>query len=376
MPVPLPLSPRDEYRARYVRARQRPSFATDVAERTLAHLAALATSPVWMNRVGPAVRRALVQDGQGGAPAPAPVEELVCYCLGDLDSEQVIHQLAFLLLLASELRIPPARRLVFDPVHLDEDRDALRRCGCTPVAPADADVDGGRRVRCRTLFYMPFAPFSLTDNVVRANWAQLDQVVIAGNSFDFVTGCKFRDEEEDEEEEEEGGGGEERKGEEMKGEGGADGGGAREDMKDGHSRRPTLWSTAESSKARAPCVNRCGAVGKEVCLWDGDFETWLTEDTSTGGGASEAGTQEEDRAASRRSRSANSMNCNLVCFPPRAMWTAAKQGVQWGTYSGVKMRSRAQWDDGVLSWGRDAWADMASWSKLPPPRSMHVLSKL
>jgi hypothetical protein len=305
--------------------------------------------------------------GQGGAPAPAPVEELVCYCLGDLSSPQVIHQLAFLLLLASELRIPPARRLVFDPVHLDEDRDALRRCGCTPVAPADADVDGGRRVRCRTLFYMPFAPFSLTDNVVRANWEQLDQVVIAGNSFDFVTGSKFRDEEEDEDEEKEEEEGEEEGGE-MKGGWGANGGGGREDMKGDHS-RPRV--------SRAPCVNRCGAVGKEVCLWDGDFETWLTEDT--GGGALEAGTQEDDHAASRKFRSANSMNCNLVCFPPRAMWTAARQGVQWGTYSGAGRLPHAQWDDVVISWGRDAWADMASWSKLPPPRStrsLHVLSKL
>ena len=101
MPVPLPRSPRDEYRARYARARQRPSFASDVAERTLAHLAALATSPGWVNCVRPAVRRALVhpvQDGQhdgqdghagqGGAPAPAPVEELGCFCLGNLSSPQ------------------------------------------------------------------------------------------------------------------------------------------------------------------------------------------------------------------------------------------------------------------------------------------------
>jgi hypothetical protein len=60
--------------------------------------ARLAMSPGWVNRVHPAVRRFLVQDGQhdgqdghagqGGAPAPAPVEELGCFCLGNLSSPQ------------------------------------------------------------------------------------------------------------------------------------------------------------------------------------------------------------------------------------------------------------------------------------------------
>ena len=44
-----------------------------------------------------------------------------------------------------------------------------------------------RRVHTPTVFYMPFAPYHLTENLVRANWgARLHNVAIIGNNFDFV----------------------------------------------------------------------------------------------------------------------------------------------------------------------------------------------
>jgi len=42
-----------------------------------------------------------------------------------------------------------------------------------------------------TLFFMPFAPYDLTDAVIRANWPNLSRVAIIGNNLDFVTGACF-----------------------------------------------------------------------------------------------------------------------------------------------------------------------------------------
>eukprot|EP00947_MAST-08B_sp_MAST-8B-sp1_P004602 g4602.t1 len=353
--------PHQAYLARYARSRSKPTFVSDVVERTLAHVAALAASPGWISHVRPAVRRALLT---ATAAEPA-IEEVVCYCLGDLASAAVTYQLAFFLLVANELQVPPARRIVYDPVHLAQDRDALRRCGCTPVAPRDADVGAARRVRCRTLFYMPFAPYMLTDNVVRANWTQLHQVAIMGNSFDWVSSNPFRrarraakddDHDKDDAEEEE------------------DGEGGEIDV--------AAWDN------RAPCVARCDTVRLEEHLWSGDFRTWLTggeeeeggEEGEEEGEEDEGEDQEADQESDARRVHRRSLDCTLVRFPPRSLWAAARQGLHWSD-SRVReameqVAAQQTQQQQVQQQWKQAWEDMAAWPDSPPTPSVVLRSRL
>jgi hypothetical protein len=168
-----------------------PFYVQRSVEQVVSHLCALATSSSW-RRV-----RHIILEHLLTTPC-----ELVCYCLGDLGEGQPAYQLALFLLLANELRIPPARRLVFDPVHTAKDRQILAMCGCTAMT---WDENAARRVQIPTLFYMPFAPFDLTESLVRANWGNLHHVAIIGNPLDFVTGLRLRDEEQDGGEDEDGG---------------------------------------------------------------------------------------------------------------------------------------------------------------------------
>jgi hypothetical protein len=159
---------------------QQPASSTDAAvQRALGQivsaLGALCLAPRWRDVVLPALRARVGCDG---------VDELVCYALGSLEDRGVSYQFALLLLLANALEVPVQRRLVYDPRHCDLDRAVLRVCGLTVLG---VDEHAERRVAARTLFFMPFAPYWLTDNVLRANWAQLHQIVVIGNPLRWVS---------------------------------------------------------------------------------------------------------------------------------------------------------------------------------------------
>ena len=158
---------------------------------------ALATSTKWL-KTRSKIRASLVNQQE-------PVEQIICLALGRLDNNdlkythddhddhddqddydsvnlQVSFQIAFLLLLCNELRIPPEKRIVYDPRHTDHDRKLLKLIGLNPKKH-----DLTTPVNCKTLYYMPFAPWTLTETIVSSNWIQLDRISIIGNSFQFVS---------------------------------------------------------------------------------------------------------------------------------------------------------------------------------------------
>lgn len=153
--------------------------------------------------------------------------------------------MAFLLLVSQQFAIPPARRLVFDPLHTEKDRQILQLCGCTPLMHNER---AGRRVHCRTLFYMPFAPYDLTDNLIRANWECLDRVMIIGNSLRWVVDHRAGNDA-------------------IVSDGVRDGGDAKSNEGD---------PLEAAFRSRAPCVEAaiCLATVKESTLWQGDLVTW------------------------------------------------------------------------------------------------------
>jgi hypothetical protein len=210
-----------------------PGFVPRAVEQALASLGALATSERWLG-----VRRLLRRHWGPAAELPLPrVEALVCYALGDLGAPDVGYQLALLLLLANELEIPPADRLVYDPMHSATDWEVLRLCGCG-VPPAASLLRSAHRpvAACRmTLFYMPFAPFVLTDDLVRANWRSLHNVAVIGNDLRWVADPE--------------------------------------------------WDTPGdgSWKGRAPASERAAVGAHQVRLWEGDHVTWLTRGQGEGG---------------------------------------------------------------------------------------------
>lgn len=122
------------------------------------------------------------------------VAELVMYGVGSPErSASARAQLAFGVLLASELRVPPERVRFFDPVLSDADAMVLRDVGATPIV----EDEEGRRAATSpaTLFYMPHCEAWLYDNLVAAHCARaeravgappggLARVVVLGNSFD------------------------------------------------------------------------------------------------------------------------------------------------------------------------------------------------
>jgi hypothetical protein len=157
-------------KARATAVENDPYFIARCMEGIVKSIGALVTSQRWISHVRPTLLRRL---------AHVEIQEIVCYSLGHLEDANVSFQIAFLLLVANELKIPILRRLVFDPSHTDDDRRVLALCGCNPLL---ADENARRKVASPTLFYMPFAPFHLTDNVVRANWDQLHRIAIIGNA--------------------------------------------------------------------------------------------------------------------------------------------------------------------------------------------------
>lgn len=232
--------------------------------RTLSALAALCLAPRWRDVVRPALR-ARVGDG---------VDELVCYALGSVDDRNVPWQLALLLLLANELEVPVHRRLVYDPRHGPLDHAVLKCCGLTVL---DVDENAERKVGARTLFFMPFAPYWLTDNVLRANWSQLNRIAVIGNPLRWVSDPDCYHEEEEQQEN-------------------GDVAGRRQDF-----------------RGRAPCADALLSNGEleEIVLWDGDMRTWLTEQTA---GGSEEDEEDDNDEKGRRDLSLHCLNATLATF--------------------------------------------------------------
>jgi hypothetical protein len=232
-----------EYLTRYKEIREDPFFVPRAMEQIIACLAELTTATRW-----DAVRNALVKAG--------PSEELVCYCLGDLSELNVAFQLAFFLLIANLFGIPSEKRLIFDPLHTEKDRQLLKLCGCTSLLHNEHAL---RKVHCRTLFYMPFAPFDLTDNVVRANWDSLDQVMIIGNPLKWVVDHRWGEKQHE-----------------------------RTDVKETVALSPVSAASQhglprntliKQYTSRAPCVEAALDLASytEVILWDDDLTTWTLE---------------------------------------------------------------------------------------------------
>lgn len=224
-----------------------PFFVSRMVEQIIACLGALATSKRWLE-----VRSTLEQH------LPR-VEELVCYCLGSLGDLSISYQLAFLLLLANHFEICPSRRFVFDPVHGDKDRQVLQMCGFTPLTWNES---GKHRAHCGTLFYMPFAPFDLTDSVVRANWQALHKTAIIGNRLAFVTGEVFK----------------------------------------------------EESARRAACTQAARGLAVEVTLWEDDLRTWSMPDLDASAERSEHLGDNVTPPPKELSHLASTLNSTLVTF--------------------------------------------------------------
>ncbi|NXD31373.1 SRR1L protein, partial [Spelaeornis formosus] len=146
---------------------------------------------------------------RGAVRAPAePPARCVCYGLGRFGRcPAARYQLAFLLLLLDELRVPPARCALFDPAFSAREAAALRALGMRLLE--ENEVRRGRRCAlgmrgpgrdgsaapgqegkhgaqgAGTLFYMVHCGKALYNNVLWSNWspAALSKLVIIGNSF-------------------------------------------------------------------------------------------------------------------------------------------------------------------------------------------------
>ncbi|XP_070619512.1 SRR1-like protein [Erythrolamprus reginae] len=123
--------------------------------------------------------------GPPAAPPASWAEALrcVCYGLGSFAScGKARLQLAFLVLLLEELKVPPERCFVFDPVFSALEVEVLSGLGLTVL---QRNEDGKRRVEGPTLFYMIHCGKALYNNLLWRNWSveALSQMVVVGNSF-------------------------------------------------------------------------------------------------------------------------------------------------------------------------------------------------
>jgi len=140
---------------------------------------ALATSPKWYQV------RAVIRSSVGGT-----IESIVCLAIGrlhntdinDVDEQQpnlqVTFQIALLLLLCNEFQIPVENRIIYDPRHTKEDNFLWKMLGLTPQ-----NFNAKDPVTSNILFYMPFCPWGVTEDIVASNWTQLERISILGNSL-------------------------------------------------------------------------------------------------------------------------------------------------------------------------------------------------
>ncbi|NXW84966.1 SRR1L protein, partial [Alopecoenas beccarii] len=113
-----------------------------------------------------------------------PPARCVCYGLGRFGGcPTARHQLAFLLLLLEELRVPPGHCALFDPAFTTREAAALEQLGLR-LLPENEEgkhsVEGSA-----TLFYMVHCGKALYNNLLWRNWSAgaLSKMVIIGNSF-------------------------------------------------------------------------------------------------------------------------------------------------------------------------------------------------
>ncbi|NXJ77139.1 SRR1L protein, partial [Trogon melanurus] len=117
----------------------------------------------------------------GGAEPPA---RCVCYGLGRFGGcPAARYQLAFLLLLLDELRVPPGLCSVFDPAFSPLEEAALGQLGLR-LLPDNEEGKHGIEGSA-TLFYMVHCGKALYNNLLWRNWSAgaLSRMVIVGNSF-------------------------------------------------------------------------------------------------------------------------------------------------------------------------------------------------
>lgn len=108
------------------------------------------------------------------------VEEVVCLCLGHLESHATVYQLSLLLLLLEKLGIHHEKCFIFDPCHSPREIDILKHLGFTVL---QENTEARIRVRQMTLFYMPHGDYQLTNNLIGANHTSLHLIAVLGNPF-------------------------------------------------------------------------------------------------------------------------------------------------------------------------------------------------
>ncbi|XP_053938381.1 SRR1-like protein [Cuculus canorus] len=113
-----------------------------------------------------------------------PPTRCVCYGLGRFSTSPAARdQLAFLLLLLEELRVPPGQCALFDPVFSAQEAAVLEQLGLQLLTDNE---EGKHAVEgSATLFYMVHCGKALYNNLLWRNWSAeaLSKMVIIGNSF-------------------------------------------------------------------------------------------------------------------------------------------------------------------------------------------------
>nr|XP_022345343.1 SRR1-like protein [Crassostrea virginica] len=111
------------------------------------------------------------------------LDEIVTYGLGNF-SECLIarYQLALLLAMREDLKVPPNDVLLYDPKFFPLEKEVLRSFGLQVLSENE---EAKRTCEKATLFYMPHCGKSLYNNLLYANWSpdRLCHVIIIGNSF-------------------------------------------------------------------------------------------------------------------------------------------------------------------------------------------------
>lgn len=112
------------------------------------------------------------------------ITSIVCYGLGNF-SKCVIARYQLALLLCMKQTFKPISVDIFDPVFLACEKEIL---ASLDISVLEKNEEGKRRVKSRTLFYLPHCGKALYNNLLWANWSSscLSHVVIVGNSFTRV----------------------------------------------------------------------------------------------------------------------------------------------------------------------------------------------
>eukprot|EP00753_Platysulcus_tardus_P022064 PLAT9226.1.p1 GENE.PLAT9226.1~~PLAT9226.1.p1 ORF type:complete len:296 (+),score=101.23 PLAT9226.1:29-916(+) len=127
------------------------------------------------------VRRLGFVEGLAAAIAPFQPTAVVCLGLGSVcTARNPCVQLAVLVEWCASIALPLSSVRVFDPLFTAGDEAALRALGCTVL---EDNLRGCYDVADQaTLFYMPFCPFMLYENLLRTNWAaDLSNIAVLGN---------------------------------------------------------------------------------------------------------------------------------------------------------------------------------------------------